>query len=197
MVSDWNELQVRDIDGKKLWTWTVPDDWGEGWNVRFLPDNKHLVVDGFASRRQAGLVCILEAATGKKLREWPTDSRDAFRASSPDGRTIVIKGKDAKEVRDVATGRLLFELKSSGIRGYLHSLAFAPNSKLCAFSPDDYTIEVREVATGELVNKFHRPTYFIRSITFAPDSRTIALTYNDCTIWMWDALAKPVKDESP
>jgi WD40 repeat protein len=191
---DWKELQIWDIDGNKLWSWSIPEDWErEGWNVLFLPKNKHLVLEAYVPSQQAGVILILDAATGKKVRELPTAGRYSHLASSPDGHSIVLAGKKTIEVRDVATGRLLFEYEPTGMRSYLHRLAFAPNGKLCAFSADDFTIEVRELATGKLVATFHRPTYFVRSITFAPDSRTIALAFNDCTIWMWDALAKPAK----
>jgi WD40 repeat protein len=190
----WKELQVWDINGKKRWTWAIPDDWQWGrWDVQFLQDNRHLVINGYLEAQRKGVVCIFDATTGKKVSELTAGSSHAVLAASPDGRSLLLEGKDTRELRDVATGRLLFNYKFEGRRSYLHKPAFAPDSKLCAFSSDDYTVEVREVQSGKLVNRFHRSTYFVRDITFAPDSRTLALTFNDCTVWMWDALAEPLK----
>lgn len=194
-INGWKELQVWDIDGKKLWTWPVPEEWQGEWEVRFLPGDK-VLLDAYARSRSAGAVCIFDAITGKKLRELPTGSTNSFLGSSPDGSRLVVAGKEASEVHDVATGRLLFQFKREGIRTYHHNLAFSPNSQFLAFSPDDFTIEVRELATGKMVSKFHRPTYFVTNIAFAPDGRTIALAFNDCTIWMWDALAGQAKREA-
>jgi WD40 repeat protein len=189
-VPGWLELQVWDIDGQKRWTWKIPDNWRGGWwEARFLPGNKHLVVDGYIENT-GGVLCVFEAETGRKACEIATGGSDSFTGASPNGRSIVVAGKEATEFRDVTTGRLLFQYKQIGIRGYLQDIAFSPNGELCAFCTDDFTVEVRELATGKTVNKFHRPDCFFRNIAFAPDNRTMALTFNDCTVWMWDSLAE-------
>ncbi|HYV34748.1 MAG TPA: WD40 repeat domain-containing protein [Gemmataceae bacterium] len=183
----WKELQVWDIAGKKQWTWEVSKDWEDGiWNVQFLPGGKHLVVDGFRDSDQTSFVCVLDIANGKLLRQFKTEGRGPYPTASPDGRYIALRGKNKSEVREVGTGRLMFEFEQKGVRSYLHDMAFSHTSRQFAYCLDDYTVEFREMRTGQLISKFHRPTYFIRQIAFAPDGHTIAVCRNDCTIWMWD-----------
>jgi WD40 repeat protein len=181
---DCKAIQCWDLKtSKMLSSWPVPERLGAVAFLRFLPGGRILVLDGPISELQEerGLA-LLEVATGKMLYAGQDQT---LRAASRDGRFIALEGKQATEVRDVATGRLLMAVDRTQAR--TASWSFSRDGKVVAYNVGDFTVELREVLTGKVFMRLSRAAHFIHEIAFSPDGRSLAVAYNDSTVLLWDA----------
>ena len=135
------ELQVWEIDGKQRWSWQVPEKWVE-WRVRFLPDNKQLIVEG-SEMIAAKRVVIFDVATGNKLHELSGSSESSNKeAFSADGKLAAYATEAADgvriEVRDIAQRKVINKFHRP--TSYLSDLKFAPDNRTLALTFSDCTI---------------------------------------------------------
>jgi RNA polymerase sigma factor (sigma-70 family) len=127
---------------------------------------------------------LLDAATGKELRAFPSPGRHSYAVSlSADGKRLAVAGDDkAVRVWDVATGKELYRLRA------------APDQVLCAaFSPDGKLLvtgepEVARVwgaATGKELRALPVPDHTVASLAFTPDGTTLVTGsfYSDLRVW--------------
>jgi WD40 repeat protein len=181
-ASDFKAIQCWDLaTSKTLWTWSVPEEWGPYWFLQFLPGGLTLMLRNWNPESGDEDLTLLEVATGKKVYGRKNQQ---LGAASPDGRFIALQSKQATEVRELATGRLLMTVDRMQAR--TACWAFSPDGKVVAYNAGDYTVELREVLTGKLLTRLSREAHFIHEIAFAPDGRSLAVAYNDSTVLVWD-----------
>jgi RNA polymerase sigma factor (sigma-70 family) len=151
------------------------------------PDGRLLAV---RSGRMGNLY-LLETATGKRLYEfqgaenWNRAAVDF--AFSPDGKTIAAQLNDRLEVREWATGGLLWQKNEK----YLVRLAFSPDGKILASAAGSGGVRLWDARTGEPLREIG-PKWLAGHIAFAPDSRTLAVAYRQSkdrphpSVSLWD-----------
>src|SRR5262249_49620910 len=121
------------------------------WILRaaLSPDGRILAV-----RDQTGSVYLLETATGKRLRDFPCAPKNnlgnfwfslANFAFAPDSKAIAVGRDGSLELREVATGRLLWQKETKDIAGY----AFSPDGKTLASKAGNEGIRLWDAHTGE------------------------------------------------
>lgn len=197
---DRRELQARGFDGATLWTWKIPESRFENskW-ATFHPESK-IVAVSWSGRTAGNWLTLFDATTGKVLHDWAI-KRDADNMKvTDDGRYILTFGAERDDVRDLSSGKLLFQIERvvestppTHTFGSSGDPIFAPDGKRCAYvtlkKGERATFEARELPSGRVVGTLPLPNERLRYQSFAPDGRTIALVFNDCTVWMWDCLA--------
>jgi len=73
--------------------------------------------------------------------------------------------------------------------GSVLDIAYSPDGRLIATSPDRYAIKLWEINSGVLQTTIHTSfTGAVNRIVFSPDGRTFATGHYDGTIRIWDAL---------
>jgi RNA polymerase sigma factor (sigma-70 family) len=157
--------------------------------VAFSPDGKMLAARGDGATA-ANVIHLWEVATGKETRrltgghQWHVD-RVAF---SPDGKTLASGGPDKVCLWEVATGKLVHQLKVKDNRD--------PCSHQIAFSPDGKTVvggttgHCWDVATGKELRSFDwmnsESPLAIRMVAFSPDGKLVATGDPEGAIRLWD-----------
>jgi WD40 repeat protein len=185
---DQKALLCWDVpSGKWLWRWDVPADWGEWWTPSFLPGGRRLVVDESAARQGEEVVCLLDAATGKKVRDLGGRS---YEEASPDGRWLVFSAGEKggirwkREIREADSDRLLLMMDRH--LGRPDGVTFSPDGRFVLVRPSTSTVELRALGTGRVLGSLRHDASFVTYVTFSPDGRSVAVGYNDSTMVMWD-----------
>jgi RNA polymerase sigma factor (sigma-70 family) len=159
------------------------------------PDGRRVV-----TRDEAGLACVWDAATGRRLRRLEVAWQVGI-ALSPDGRLLAwsaadptVKFKDAErpnmihegsrlQLYDLAAERLLDRFP--GYAGGARQLAFTPDGRtLVGVDLEDGTVRLWDVAAGKERRTFRvvrdgepkRPFYVWHAV-LSPDGRTLAVGY--------------------
>jgi WD40 repeat protein len=121
-------------------------------------------------------VRIWDVATGKeRLKLAPEEGRwrVVCFALSPDGKSVAVGGEGETHIWDTNTGKLVRRLD---VKGWMHSLAFAPDGKTMAASDRGGRVHLWETATWT-------PTRVIQgdlhshadSLSFSGDGKTLAV----------------------
>jgi WD40 repeat protein len=115
-----------------------------------------------------------------------TDTAYAF---SPDSRLLAVGGIDELLLREVKSGKVVFDLHQELAKRdyYMASLAFSPEGKVLAIGCGDGVIRFWDVATRKwgLVLKGH--TQGCEVVVFSPDGKLLASGSGDGTLRLWDA----------
>ena len=167
---------------------TVSDKLKQVQAVAFSRDGKLLAVEDASDT-----VTIVDAATGARLRELPTDksvpsvgiSWVYSIAFSPDGRWLA-SAVDDKTLRvwDVGTGAKIRDL--TGARRPVVYAAFSPNGELVATGNDEKSIQLWNVASGAPTTTLSGHKKVINAVAFSPDGKILASASADKTIRLWD-----------
>jgi WD40 repeat protein len=174
-------LDKTDSKGIFLWDLTkgslrhkFPVGWKRVRSIAFTPDGKTLAV--LESSDYQFDIFFWDVATGKEIGKVASDGKNASidaRAItfSPDGKTLVLNEHGLK-FRDVASGRILFRWDQTASQ-----MRFSPDGRILALesrtgSPS--AIQLREVATGEIICTFEGYQGRLDSMTFTPDSKALA-----------------------
>ncbi|HZY85561.1 MAG TPA: sigma-70 family RNA polymerase sigma factor, partial [Gemmataceae bacterium] len=127
---------------------------------------------------------LLDAATGKELRAFPSPGQHAYATSlSSDGKRLAVAGED-KIIRvwDVETGKELYRLPAT--RWEVRCVAFSPDGKLLA-TGDHGAAHLWDAATGKELKALPVPNHSVASLAFTPDSKTLVTgsLYADLRVW--------------
>jgi WD40 repeat protein len=154
------------------------------------PDGKLLAAGASGT---AGLAHVWDAATGKKVHQFPGGAAVAF---APDGKTLA-SGRGTIRIWDLATGKVVREFREEPVivrgnqtirrAGYVTSLAFSPDGGLLASGSNDGVVQLWEAATGKEVRRMKGGGW---CVAFAPDGKAVASgCYDDLkgTVRVWEA----------
>jgi RNA polymerase sigma factor (sigma-70 family) len=156
--------------------------------IEYAPDGKTLI--GIES----GTVCVLDAASGKRLRTFDAPTRTmAGLTLSRDGKTAATfwGGANTFDLWDIASGKLLHP--DSGHRHYLSSLTFSAdgNTLFSSAGLSDYALRVWNAKTGEQRGQLGDNPNGVNGLTLSPDGDLLAACgYNDNTIRLWDHVSR-------
>ncbi|HWX18412.1 MAG TPA: WD40 repeat domain-containing protein [Candidatus Binatia bacterium] len=109
------------------------------WSVAVTPDGSAVA---YQTTQQK--VALLEAGTGRPLREFDTGDNCRGLAISPNGRLLAATARKAIKVWALATGRLVRTL--SGHTNWVLSLAFSPDSRHLVSGSSDTTIRIWDLS---------------------------------------------------
>jgi len=189
-----SELQV--LRGHSWWV----------WDAEFSPDGKQLVTVG-----QDGRAIIWKRTMNQdntfgpfeKITEFPGHEGPVYAADfSNDGQLVATGGYDNKvlvwnpnEVQPIDIGRRIenlpdpkpTHLELSGHNGPVRSVAFSPtNSTLLVSGSHDNTLQIWNVATGNLVKIFRGHGGSVRSCAFSPDGLKVLSGAHDEFVRLWN-----------
>ena len=142
-------------------------------------------------------IATWDAATGRRLLEFEKDgSRISATVLSPDERTLAAWDTDlGKSVRlfDVATGREC--APPIPHTGWLHAVAFSPDSTRLVMVGSDAPAQIRDARTGQKSGEplAHPPGLWCA--VFSPDGETI-VTCAGRTVRWWEARSQMLRSES-
>jgi len=192
-TDDRQRLQLWDpVAGKKLWTWTMPDDCREHLQaVHFVPGGKYVLAEMWGRIEIKECLFVLDAKTGKQLASIPGwDLQDI----SPNGRFVAYISRDDDRcvVRDLQTGETVLRSEVGGDgRFSADSTVFACAQGFCSFCSGNTpsSIQFYDLQSKQRLGPPRpRPTR-IRHMKFAPSGSILAVSYNDSTVILWDARA--------
>jgi RNA polymerase sigma factor (sigma-70 family) len=176
------KIAVWDVAGRKqLWQWDNIGSWCAGDNLAFSPDSKRIAVSS-----DVGEIILLEAATGKRVRQFGSLSPHVSSVQiSPDAKVVAAADWEGTiRVWDLESGKLRHELK--GPKHGVYALAFAPDSQTLAAGGADHSLHLIDVATGK-VRRIQGNKMYTYSLLFSRDGKTLAAGgYFANTIRLWD-----------
>ena len=163
----------------------------------FTPDSKSVVIDASGDSLE-----IVNIETGQKkyeIRKQTATRQDVLPIDSSEIGTqyMHVFSNDGKFFAHFNTnsswGDIDLWYKKSKIRsipvktkeGYVFSMTFSPDNQFILASPDDETIRIWHVKTGEEVNHFDLPESAF-NLTYSPDGRMLAFTVEK-TLRIWDS----------
>ncbi|MDX6581649.1 MAG: hypothetical protein QOI10_833 [Solirubrobacterales bacterium] len=155
------------------------------YDLAFSPSGGRLAV-----ATAEGLRVFDTNRNGRELQRPRTDEAIFGVAFSPDGRQIAVTpDAGGAEILQAATGRLVRALP--GELGSL-SVAFSPDGDAIAImTRAPGTVQVRAVATGELLATLRGHTAAITGLQFSPDGARLATASRDGTARVWDRPREP------
>jgi WD40 repeat protein len=173
----------------------------------FSPDSRH-VYSGNLERSSGQLerrALVWDVATGKLVREFNVDPAGRFPASqendldalfSFNGKWFICRGA-ARELLayNMATGR---QVRPIAIAANKLVVAFSPDQRTLAVGTKDTTIELFELATGNLRHRFsggHEGG--ISALAFSSDGRRLVSGSEDTTALVWDLTGRLADKREP
>jgi WD40 repeat protein/class 3 adenylate cyclase len=161
-------------------------------SVAFTPDGSALLTGSRETTTR-----IWDVTVGGE-RDWVTVPGPALRIAgvefSPDGSTFAIPADPSGvTIRDTETGEV--ESKLTGHDALLWDLSFSPDGRLLAGAPgtgirsrapENRTVPVWDLRTGELVTSLEGHQEEVTAVEFSPDGRSIVTSSYDGTLRSWD-----------
>jgi WD40 repeat protein len=143
----------------------------------FSPGGK-ILASGYGNGN--GAVHLWDVPTGRELRHFP-DLVDYFLALtfSPDGALLAMMAEGELQVREVSTGKVLFQWKEPEAR--ITSHAFSPDGRMLAcgvgFHKGDNQrgmVILRDLASGKVLRRLEGHPSGVDGLAFSPDGKTLA-----------------------
>ncbi len=162
-------LRVRPLAAGPTKTVLTFDDDG---SCCLSPDGTRLAV------RTAGLVRLFDTVDAKLLgdiRLSISDYDPHTLAVSPDNRNVLAAYRHWTEVREFATGNVVYAESVAGTDDEIHEAVFTPDGRevLCAVDGEKKNrLEVIDLKSGK-VHRLHESTDRMRKIVVPPDGRTV------------------------
>jgi RNA polymerase sigma factor (sigma-70 family) len=144
------------------------------------PDGKAVAAGG-----EDGTILLLEASTGKPLREWSGHKGRVRRvAFAPDGKTLASGGEDgAVRLWDVRSGKETFRLERKRAVG---ALAFSGDGQVLAAGDAEGKLALWRLPEGKLLHEFTASSLGLEAVAFSPDRKTVAASGGGNLIHLWD-----------
>jgi WD40 repeat protein len=173
-------VRLWDRAGKERNSLYLKNTWVEA--VAFAPDGKILATGSLDK-----YIRLWEAASGKLLREWPTNGTNMRTlAFAPDGKVLgACNAQDGRCLWDSTTGKAIERFQA--VKGG-DTMAFSPNGKLLAINANGQA-HLWEMASGEELLRFTgKLSGTGRLVWFSHDSATLcaATLGQGVTVSFWD-----------
>jgi WD40 repeat protein len=156
------------------------------FQAAFAPDGRRVAVLFNEAIRLFSLPDLQETgALPQKHSDWP------FITFSPDNNTLAFPTTGfGVKLWDTTNQREMKIL--SGHADTVFAARFSPEGSRLATCSADQTIKLWDIPTGKLVRKFKGQADEVFDVAFSPDGRRLAsVGYNDGSVKLWDATAKP------
>jgi WD40 repeat protein len=66
-------------------------------------------------------------------------------------------------------------------------VAFSPDGKQLASASWDWTVQLWDTGSGEILQTYEGHSSPVTTVAFSPDGKQLALASGDKTVWLWDA----------
>jgi WD40 repeat protein len=154
--------------------------WPQGsvWSLAYSPDGQLLAVG-----TGTGHLTLWDVAGEGALAYFEQGAGVRALAFSPDGWLLAAAGQYTVRLWDLATGAERGEIQ--GHRGWVWSLAFAPDGRTLATGSMDRTTRLWDVATGRPRAAYDWKIGKVHAVAFARDGMTAAAA-GDAGVFVWD-----------
>ncbi|MFO0928186.1 MAG: c-type cytochrome domain-containing protein [Gemmataceae bacterium] len=155
-------------------------------SLAYSPDGKVLASGGYQE------VKLWDARTGELRRTVPGFAeRVVCLAFSPDGKLLACGGgaptQDGElKLLDVASGKVVQDIKTNGHSDTVFGLAFSPDGKLLASGGADKFVKTFDVANGKFLKAFEGHTHHVMGVGFSADGKLLASAGADNVVKIWD-----------
>jgi RNA polymerase sigma factor (sigma-70 family) len=144
--------------------------------------------------RDQGLIQLWDMATGTRIAEWSSTSRASHMTFSPDGKLLAVAVTDLPganrsiELRDVATGDVLRELKGNDLPSAAErQMAFSPDGKFLAAAAPANVVILWDTKTGFEIRKLEGHAGPVTALAYSPTGAAIATAcLEDHKVRLWD-----------
>jgi len=164
---------------------------GDANSVAFSPDSRML-----SSASSDRTVQLWDVATGQVTQNLEGHSGQVYSvAFSPDGQTLASASQDgAVHLWDIEACRIRQTLKScSSFKSLrflagdpVNGIAFSPDGRTLASAPGGGTLQLWDVATGQVTQNLEGHSGQAHSVAFSPDGQMLASTSFDYVVRLWD-----------
>lgn len=179
---------------------------GAIYALAWSPDSTRLVAGGGAAYSYTSNAIIWDAATGKVLLSFITDSSNTLSGvlslawsqdgarilalvatgPTPSGSTPIPPQKEEVQSWDAATGKLLSTAPVSIPFPRFAVAAWSPDGKKVAVGNADGTVQIWEVASGKLLLTYRGHNVTPLAIAWSPNGKAIASASGEPEVQVWD-----------
>jgi WD40 repeat protein len=162
------------------WLYAIPAHGSVSMGVLFDSAGTSLFTGSFDRQ-----ICQWDAATGRCLRSWQTDSSMWDIALSPDEKYLASGHENSTiQIWDLQTLQQVHSLSEHG--GWVTSVDFHPQLPLLVSSSIDGTFKLWDYQTGKCLKTATEHTNAIWEVQFQPQGTSIASVSNDGLAKLWN-----------
>ncbi|KAF7586258.1 hypothetical protein BBP40_009184 [Aspergillus hancockii] len=171
------------------------------WNplLQTLEDDKYLEDVAFSPDRTlvaSSTVHIWNTATGTLLKTFDPIGFGRTVAFSSNGKLLKSLSRGgALQVWDIASGQLVYELKSSSNESTGLLNTFSSDGTVAVSVSGTATIELLDVINGETFVKFEAHSNRLLALALSQDTKRLASASSDGTVRLWDVRTGTLRNE--
>lgn len=150
------------------------------YTVSYTPDGQRIfIID------REGQITTWEAATGRPLGTFSSEADLGAGLFAIGANKVAASGDKGVRVRDLNTGRALFEVRDRAI----NTMMLSSDGRLLALALPDSTVQLLDATTGQLLQTTAKVGDTIRTIVFSPDGKLLAIGSATGKLHLWDVRA--------